>query len=247
MQTLMLPGVHACRVLCALLLAQLVTVEPAVAQTQTADYELVFDATWSSTTHPVDFPTGAHFSPLVGGTHGPNAVFWEPGGLASDGIERMAELGRTIPLLAEFDQEIADGFADQSFVGAGIDSPGATSIFITVDQAYSRLTLVTMVALSPDWFLGVHGLELFDQGWWVTERVVDLFAYDAGTDDGVTYGSLDADSDPAQPISLLTSPVEPGVPLGTLTLRRLPEPGLGPSLGLGGSLLLAWRRRARRH
>ena len=34
-----------------------------------AVYRVTFEADWSSQTHPVDFPSSAHFSPLVGMTH----------------------------------------------------------------------------------------------------------------------------------------------------------------------------------
>jgi hypothetical protein len=217
-----------------------------LAQTQTADYEVIFEATWSEETHPVQFPQSPHFSPPVGGTHNSNVIFWEPGGIATFGIELMAETGNTSGLSNEINAEIVAGFADQSFVADGINSPGTTSLNITVDQSFSELTLVSMLAPSPDWFVGVHGLPLFDQGWWVPEIVVDLFAYDAGTDDGTTYESANADSSPPLPISLQGFPLEVGVPVGTMTIRRLPEPDLSLQLLVSLTLLalLGHRRRS---
>ncbi len=233
-----------------LLLAGLVTAIGALsphavaAQSETADYEVIFDATWSAQTHPNEFPPGAHFSNLVGGTHDSNAVFWAPGELASFGIERMAEAGSTGNLLLEIDAEITAGSADQGFTGSGgINSPGQTTLSFTANLDHPELTLVTMVAPSPDWFLGVHGLSLLDGGWWIPEQVVDLFAYDAGTDDGTTFIATDADSDPPQPISLLGPPIEPGVPLGQFTIRRLPEPAFGLGLSLATVGLAAASRR----
>jgi hypothetical protein len=217
-----------------------------LAQTQTADYEVIFEATWSAATHPVQFPQSPHFSPPVGGTHNSNVIFWEPGGIATFGIELMAETGNTSGLSNEINAEIVAGFADQSFVANGINSPGTRSLNITVDQSFSELTLVSMLAPSPDWFVGVHGLPLFDQGWWVPEIVVDLFAYDAGTDDGTTYESANADSSPPLPISLQGFPLEVGVPVGTMTIRRLPEPDLSLQLLVSLTLLalLGHRRRS---
>ena len=57
------------------------------------------------TTHPVDFPPGPHFSPLIGGTHSSGVAFWAPGALASDGIEAMAERGNPGPLAGEVEAE----------------------------------------------------------------------------------------------------------------------------------------------
>ena len=52
---------------------------------QTAQYEVEFDATWSSETHPYKFPSSPHFSGLIGGTHNEEVTFWE-----RDGIVRLA-------------------------------------------------------------------------------------------------------------------------------------------------------------
>ena len=196
----------------------------AFAQTQTAEYEVVFESTWSATTHPFQFPSGAHYSPLVGATHNNNVVFWESGGLSTAGIESMAEAGATSTLVNEVNAEVAAGFADQSLVGFGIASPGSTSLTFMVDQDFPELTLVSMLAPSPDWFIGVHGMPLFEQGWWVPETIVDLYVYDAGTDLGPTYTSPNQNANPALPIELQGAPLEAGVPVGTFTITRLPEP-----------------------
>lgn len=230
-------------ILLASLFVSLVAI-PVSAQTLTADYEVVFDATWSALTHPVDFPGNPHFSSLIGGTHDANVAFWGPGELASLGIERMAETGNTTNLSNEVNVEISAGFADQVILGSGTGSPGTVSVSFTADQDYPLLTLVSMLAPSPDWFVGVHDLPLFDQGWWVTERIVNLYTYDSGTDLGVTFESDDEDANPQLPIELQGFPLEVGVPVGTFTIRRLPEPGFAMQLALSLPFL-AWIGRAR--
>src|SRR6184192_2093621 len=42
----------------------------------TAQYQVVFDATWSQATHPTNWPANAHWSGLVGGTHNENVHFF---------------------------------------------------------------------------------------------------------------------------------------------------------------------------
>jgi len=181
----------------------------------------------------------------VGITHNDQVVFWEVGALASDGIEAMAEGGASFPLNAEMAAAATAGDAGAAIAAGGILSPGqrVLAVFPTLD--FSRLTLVTMIAPSPDWFLGVSGLELLTpgpEGDWVEELVVELHAYDAGTDSGVIYTSADDDTAPAENISLITtSPFEGSVPLGTFTITRTeppePTPAL-PALSPWGSLLL---------
>jgi hypothetical protein len=174
----------------------------------------------------VEFPSGPHFSSLVGGTHEASVAFWQPGALASRGIQEMAERGRTSPLEAEIGVAVAAGTAERSFVGGNIpNSPGVATVEFDVSQRYPRLTLVSMVAPSPDWFVGVAGLVLFDNGQWVEERHVTLVPWDAGTDSGRTFDADDEVSIPQQPITaIVTAPLSPGgqvVPMGTFVVRRV--------------------------
>ena len=87
------------------------------------------------------------------------------------------------------------------------------------------MTLVSMVAPSPDWFVGVDGLELFQNNQWRNNVVVDLLPYDAGTDSGATFTSADLVTSPHEPIAYLAAPFTGSPPLGTFTFRILPGPG----------------------
>jgi len=41
---------------------------------------------------------------------------------------------------------------------------------------------------TPDWIVGVPGLNLCKRDCtWIDETIVDLYPWDAGTDDGITY------------------------------------------------------------
>ena len=193
----------------------------------TARYRVTFEATWSAATHPADFPGNPHFSPLIGGTHSSRVVFWEPGGTASPGIEAMAEQGSTSPLDAEIQAAIDGGTAEGLIFiqGGGISrSPGTASVEFVIGPEHGLVTLVSMIAPSPDWFVGVHGLSLLEGGDWVAEKTVSLEPYDAGTDGGRTYKSPDADTRPREAIRTIEDPplASGGVPLvGTFTFVRL--------------------------
>jgi hypothetical protein len=210
---------------------------PALAQpTTTARYEVVLDATWSAATHPTDFPPDPHFSWLIGGTHDDRVVFWQAGALASLGMERMAEWGNTSPLDAEVAAAMAAGHAGQVIESDDyVVSPGVLAADFTATPDHPLATVVTMIAPSPDWFVGVTGLDLRDGNGWADEVVVDLFPFDAGTDSGPAYTSPDQDTLPHEPIAPITgSPFAAGVPLGTFTFRLLEVAGVpeAPSLAL---------------
>ncbi len=198
---------------------------------QTAEYTVTFDATWSPQTHPNSFPPNPHFSGLIGGTHNATVSFWQVGGLASPGIENMAEIGSKSPLITEITDAIAAGTADSLISGGGINpSPGSVSVSFQIDLDFPLVTLVSMIAPSPDWFVGVSGLSLLESGDWVDEKIVQLLPYDAGTDSGPTYTSPNQDTNPADPITLITTlPAGNGVPFGTFTFTRDIVSSNGPS------------------
>lgn len=192
----------------------------------TARYVVVFDSTWSPQTHPVDFPASAHYSGLIGGTHAASSSFWQEGGFASEGIRRMAERGSKQPLDDEVNRAIRAGTAQTLLSGPGLGtSPASTSLEFDISQAFPLVTLVAMVAPSPDWFVGVSGLPLLQNGQWVDQLRVDLYGFDAGTDSGATYSAPDQETTPRMPIARLKYPLESDgvvLPLGTFTFSRVP-------------------------
>ncbi len=191
----------------------------------TARYRVDFVSTWSSTTHPTDFPPGPHFSGLIGATHDSTFSLWSAGATASDGIESMAETGSKTLLMGEIATGMSAG-ADVEISGGGINpSPGTVSVSFDVNAGSHYVSLVSMIAPSPDWFVGVDGLNLCRGDQWVASRVVDLFVYDAGTDDGVTYTSANANTNPRERIARIEAPpfevVGTVTPIGTFEFTRL--------------------------
>ena len=194
----------------------------------TASYRVTFEATWSAATHPDManmFPATPHFSGLIGATHEDGFRLWQAGTIASNGIEAMAELGAKTPFDMEIQQAIDAGRAEHLLSGGGIArSPDAVVLDFDISLDKPSVTLVSMIAPSPDWFVGVSNLSLLENGDWADELVIGLDPYDAGTDSGASYESRDRDTSPRRPIAHITMPplasngVVPVV--GTFTFRR---------------------------
>ena len=201
------------------------TPPPVPTAPSTARYRVTFDATWTAQTHPQDAPVNPHFSPLIGGTHTAAAIFWQEGALATEGIRRMAERGAINPLDDEIRAAIAAGTGERVFTGDAVSSPKTTSFEFDMSSKYPRVTLVTMVAPSPDWFVGVSGLALYDQETWAETVTVPLYPWDAGTDSGPSFDSPDRETVPRQPIARITgAPLGAGgrvAPLGTFTFTKI--------------------------
>jgi hypothetical protein len=203
-----------------------VAATPTETPEETARYLLTFEATWSEETHPVDFPSNPHFSGLIGATHHEEVRLWEEGETATPGIQNMAETGGKSPLDSEVETLIAGGGACELISGGGIAlSPGAAAVEFAANQGCPMVSVVSMIAPSPDWFVGVSGLSLYGDEGWTEEWVVELYPFDAGTDSGASYTSPNEPTElkeriyPIEAGSLLVEGRVP--PLGVFRFTRL--------------------------
>ena len=202
--------------------------DPAVVGQSAAVYTVTFRGRWTSNATPGGRPGGAHFSRLIGAVHNAGATFLESGGTAGAGVESMAETGGHSTLSSEVTDEIinADPPGALSVLSGSIDSIGPTATRtlsnVEVTTGHPRVTLTTMIAPSPDWFVGVAGLLLLDaQDGWVESLVVNLYPWDAGTEDGTGFS---LDNDATDPQGVITSISGTGrfsaEPIATLTFAR---------------------------
>lgn len=187
-----------------------------------ATYSLTFTSTWNSLDHGT-LPSNAHWSNLVGATHNSNISFWELNALATPGIEDMAERGVNDNLFDEVNTAIlannADQWLEQPF-NPNNENGIATLMNVQVSEDFPLLTLTSMIAPSPDWFIGVNSLTLLDgTDNWINSIVMDMFTYDAGTEDGATYSTNNNPTSPLENItSLINVPPFNDKKVGTLTI-----------------------------
>ena len=171
--------------------------DPVAANPSTAVYGVTFQGTWTRSVTPDGVPGGAHFSRLIGGVHSDAVTFVESGGTASAGVESMAEDGGWTGLQGEVQNA---GSSALSVLAGDTDSISPTTsktLTATLTTEHPRITLVTMVAPSPDWFVGVSGLPLLDdQGRWLRSHEVNLYPWDAGTEDGGEFSLNNLATDP---------------------------------------------------
>ena len=155
----------------------------------TARYTVTFQGQWTIGVTPGGLPSGAHFSPMVGAVHNDRVTFLKSGEVASSGVESMAETGVTSELQGEVNAAINAAPPTALSVLSRSGNIGrqnrVTLNDVVVTTDYPRVTLVTMIAPSPDWFVGVSGLSLLDaSGNWLPSHEVKLYPWDAGTENG---------------------------------------------------------------
>jgi len=165
-----------------------------------AEYTVIIKSTWTKTTHPFEYPSGAHFSGMIGASHNAKYSIFAVGRRPTPGLEHLSEEGKHSPLDTEIRTAIDQGNALMLFESGGLknwrDSMVAT---VRVDPAHSLVDVVNMVAPSPDWFTGATNVNLDENGTWVARKTLTLPAYDSGGDDGKTYKAPDRDTNPKKP------------------------------------------------
>ena len=207
------------------------------AASQTITYQVKFEGNWTLASTPGGVVGGAHFTTLIGGVHGSGVTFWASGQKASAGVELVAELGYTPTFRSEVLASPHTGSVIQAGPSGG--GTGTATFNIDVTRTHPLVTLLSMIGPSPDWFVGVSGVSLLDgSNQWRASHVVDLFPYDAGTEEGTEFTL----GNPAtSPQGVITSIAGTGkfsnVRMARLTFTRLttPPPPPRPSVSLSVS------------
>lgn len=135
------------------------------------------------------FPAdGLLFSPLAGVTHSKRQSFLIVRGFAIRAVEDIAETGNNNRFIRRANKLLKKGEGVLSVVDAQVPtSPGFSNSFIVAVNCNNPfLTVLGMISPSPDWFVQINNVNLFDI--WASEFVPrltgDLIAYEAGVDDG---------------------------------------------------------------
>ena len=182
--------------------------DPDFLLTQDATYEVRFVFDWNSTDFPNEYPSSAHFSPLVGWVHEKDHSYFKEGELASSGIEQMAETGSTTTLVNELEALIDQNEGLATYTGSGLNSGvGTISIDIEVNRDFPAVSLASMLAPSPDWFVACVSVNLLDEdNEFVLEKTLVGHVYDAGTEDGCGFSLNNSETMPQIPITRITEP-----------------------------------------
>ncbi|WP_136480630.1 spondin domain-containing protein [Cognatitamlana onchidii] len=195
----------------------------------TANYNIAVTTIWNADDHGSildnTLPNDPHWSPLALVTHKNPNEFLQLGAISSQGVQDIAEFGGTTSFKSEVNTAIALDKADQ-YLQSGFGPRGAISTAsinnITVSEDYPLVTLLSMIAPSPDWFIAVNSESLRsgnnnENDGWKSTYSLDMFAYDAGTDDGADYESANSVSVPKVGIFMINSAPINGKKIATVT------------------------------
>ncbi len=179
-----------------------VSVSPTELIDSVASYKIIITGTWAMPQQTV--PANNHFTQYIGITHSNAFTMWRLGTLASKGVENVAEEGKPAVLKMELDSSIAAQKALSKFFINPTSITGSDSAIINLSTKYSLVSFESMIAPSPDWFLGIDSYNLIQNGKWITDVTIPAYGYDAGTEDGDVFGYANPATIPQQNISYMT-------------------------------------------
>lgn len=168
-----------------------------------ARYRIIITGKWASPDFTV--PANAHYTPFTGMVHNSQAFIWRPGYNASPGTESVAETGNTVPLLPEIDSMVAakNAISLFAFIPPAITAQDGVNIYC--NSNFSYVSFLSMLGPTPDWFIGISSLNLYSNKQWVSDTAINLYPFDAGTEDGDVFGYNNPPTVPQQPVHLLAA------------------------------------------
>jgi hypothetical protein len=193
--------------------------------TDPVEYTVVLKGRWTAANFPLEYPAGAHFSGFIGASHGASFTLFREGAMPSAGLERLSETGRHMPLDGEIKAAIAKGTAGTLVESGPIkDFADSAVAIVKVDARNPLVSLVAMIAPSPDWFTGIASVDLRDEKGWTASKTIELWAWDSGGDDGTTYLAADVDTSPKKATTRASTqhfaPKGKAEPVATITFVR---------------------------
>ena len=105
----------------------------------------------------------------------------------------MFTIGETQVLKDEIEKLVRNRTTRPAFSKPYLSPDQASDVDeFNVDSVRPLVSVIAKISPSPDWFIGVHDLDLCDRtnGKWVeTKQVRPVYPYDAGTDSGMEFTS----------------------------------------------------------
>lgn len=188
-------------------------------------YKVVLHTFWSRESFPKHYPDWrppASWSKVFGRSHDKSFILFRLGKKSSAGVKAFAETGRSDLLEQQSQGEggIYDEF-NAPPIGTGV---GRTEAEFFVDGNHSRVSLMSRIIPSPDWFIGIDSFDLCVNGNWLDSITIEVDPIDAGTDNGFTFTAPNWPTDPQGEAYRITAQY-PAHPAGSFFypyLKRLP-------------------------
>jgi len=208
-----------------LLLPVLTTGQPLCSPDSLAMYQLVLETHWSEELFPKQYPQWrppAQWSKTIGFTHNNNVSLFMTDSEVSEGVMMFVEKVDSDTLERE---TVNHTFLDHVFAPSIKEGVGRTTGLVFVDGNNTKLSCITALVPSPDWFIGLDSLDLCKDGKWVNHVRLGVSPMDAGTDNGLTFTSPNWATEPRGVVTVITNtdPSHPAASFHYPHLASLPS------------------------
>ena len=151
-------------------------------------YTVTFEGNWNLRSAPKGVPSNAYFTTIIWATHSSGVTYWKPGGIATKGVEGVAEDGSTFVFADEVIAQRAHlGHSGTFSPPRGGEGTGSFKVRFS-SKSYPLFTFLSMLGPTPDWFVDLTGVSLPDSGGnRVSSKNVSLYPWDSGTGEGSEY------------------------------------------------------------
>ena len=105
---------------------------------------------------------------------------------------------------------------------AGSAPTETVTMEIMVKDKYSLVSIITMIAPSPDWFVGIDSVNLCGSNGWEKSVEISLPGWDGGSDSGLGFESGNEMTMPHDLVKLLTEPNAQAA-YGKITITMMKE------------------------
>lgn len=189
-------------------------------------YNITLQTYWTTDNFPKQYPTWrppAQWSAVYGFSHeSKDHPLFGIGNVASDGVAMFVETGDTSTLLSNVDMS---SVLDMVTAPAILSGAGVTQTTVFVDGRNSKISLMSKLVPSPDWFIGVDSLDLCQDNRLADSISEHLEPLDGGTDNGFTYTSPNWPTEPRGVVFQIsnTYPTHPAGSFNYPHLKRLPH------------------------
>lgn len=191
-------------------------------------YKVVLHTFWSRDTFPKHYPDWrppAQWSKVFGRSHDKSFTLFRLGKKSSPGVKAFAETGRSDMLEEQSQGE--GGIYDEFNAPPILSGVGRTEAEFFVDGNHSRVSLMSRIVPSPDWFIGIDSFDLCVNGNWLDSITIEVDPIDAGTDNGFTFTAPNWPTEPQGEAYRITAhyPAHPAGSFFYPYLKRLPPIG----------------------
>ncbi|XP_055626120.1 spondin-2 [Toxorhynchites rutilus septentrionalis] len=170
-------------------------------------YQIHLVTNWSKNLFPKHYPEfrpPPQWSMTYGQTHNASFHLFRLNDYAPTPIRIFAESGHAHALEEDLTRKNA-AIYDEFHLPKVSKGQGATGGTFFVDGSHSKVSFITKIVPSPDWFIGLDSYNLCSAGRWVENATIALDPLDAGTSNGLTFTSPKWPTNPPNVIERITA------------------------------------------